>query len=212
MQLLNVFSKHNLELNPLIIKLNLMEHKPKGIVILSGGMDSTTMLYDLTKQGNEIVGVLSFNYGQRHKKELEFAEKTTSKLGLEHHVVDISNIVGLLGGSALTDDIDVPYGHYEAENMKLTVVPNRNMIMLSIAVGYAVSKEAEFVAFGAHGGDHAIYPDCRRSFVEALNESTRIANYQPVEVIAPYLEKDKGDIAVIGTEVGVPYEDTLTCY
>ena len=184
----------------------------KGVVILSGGMDSTTMLYDFFRIGYVIKGVLSFNYGQRHVKELEYAKKTTAKLNLEHHVVDISNIVGLLGGSALTDNIDVPHGHYEAENMKLTVVPNRNMIMLSIATGYAVSKEADFVAFAAHGGDHAIYPDCRREFVDKLTEATLIANYQPVKILAPYLDIDKGDIAIRGKEIGVPYEDTWTCY
>lgn len=191
------------------------EIKPKKvIVILSGGLDSTTLLYDLhsRKDEFEIVSVLSFDYGQRHKKELVYASDTCIKLGLDHHEVNLEHLNFFLGGSSLTDNIDVPEGHYEEENMKLTVVPNRNMIMLSIAVGYAVSKGAELVAYGAHAGDHMIYPDCRPEFIQKMNEVCKIANFQSVEILAPYINVTKIEILQRGVMVGVPYKETWTCY
>lgn len=183
----------------------------KAIVILSGGMDSTTLLYHVLAFKFEAYA-LSFNYGQRHKTELYYAKKTCEKLSVDHKIVDVTSINELLQGSALTSDIAVPEGHYEDESMKLTVVPNRNMIFLSLATGYAVSLGAEDVFFGAHAGDHAIYPDCRPEFVEALNKSTRIANYTPVRIHAPFIHADKGDIANMGKELGVDYSLTWTCY
>lgn len=184
----------------------------KDVIILSGGMDSTTLVYDLLSKGSE-VALLSFNYGQRHRKELDFARRTASKLGLEHMVVDVTSINQLLQGSSLTsDNIAVPEGHYAEASMKSTVVPNRNMIMLSLATGYAVSKGFDRVAFAAHGGDHTIYPDCRAEFVHKLSDVTRIANWQPVEVVAPYIHRTKADIASIGDKLNVPWEDTWSCY
>lgn len=182
----------------------------KAIVILSGGMDSTVMLYHL-KQTYECFAV-SFDYGQRHRKELIFARVTCAKLNIPHKVVDLSSITQLLGGSALTDNIEVPEGHYADENMKSTVVPNRNMIMLSLAVGYAVSIGAENVAYAAHSGDHQIYPDCRLEFVQKLTEVTKIANYQPVWILAPFIHMNKGQIAKLGVELGVDFALTWTCY
>lgn len=184
----------------------------KAVVIISGGMDSTVLLYKMIANGFKCYA-LSFDYGQRHRKELEFAKKTCDKLNISHKVVDVTSINQLLQGSSLTSNyIDVPEGHYEHESMKQTVVPNRNAIMLSLAVGYAVSLQAGTVAFGAHGGDHEIYLDCREEFVKALNKSTMIANYQPVRVIAPFLKLDKGDIAILGSELGVNFAQTWTCY
>lgn len=183
----------------------------KAIVIYSGGMDSFTALHKAIKTNDEVAAI-SFNYGQRHKKELEYASRVCEELGLEHRIVDLSAINPLLAGSALTDDISVPEGHYEEVSMKQTVVPNRNMIMLSIAVGYAVSVEAQSVYFGAHSGDHAIYPDCRTEFVEAMNAVCAIANYQAVEIRAPYLHKNKIDILADGIELGLDYAQTWTCY
>ncbi|MEM0912358.1 MAG: 7-cyano-7-deazaguanine synthase QueC, partial [Pseudomonadota bacterium] len=162
----------------------------KAIVIYSGGMDSYTVLHKAI-QSNDVVHAISFDYGQRHKKELEYASAVCGSLNLEHHVVNLAAINPLLAGSALTDNIEVPEGHYEEASMQQTVVPNRNMIMLSIAVGYAVSVEAQSVYFGAHSGDHAIYPDCRTAFVDAMNSVCAIANYQAVEIRAPYLHKNK---------------------
>ena len=183
----------------------------KIVAIVSGGMDSVTMLHDLYLQGHEIQ-VISFNYGQRHIKELEVAKENAEALGLKHTVVEMGFMSDLLSNSALTGDIDVPEGHYEDENMKLTVVPNRNMIMASIAIGYAVNLEYDTVALGVHSGDHAIYPDCRPEFVKALNEVAKIANYQPIEVIAPYINMNKVNIVARGSEIGVDYSKTWTCY
>ena len=183
----------------------------KVVVIYSGGMDSFTMLNKALQDGLEVFP-LTFNYGQRHVIEIEFARTVCEKLNLPHEVVDISAINQLLQGSALTSDIDVPEGHYAEESMKATVVPNRNMIMLSLAIGYAVSKGADKVYFGAHSGDHAIYPDCRPEFVEKMNAVAKIANYQPVEITAPYLNQDKGQILADGLKMGLDYSLTWTCY
>lgn len=183
----------------------------KIVAVVSGGMDSVTMLHDLYSQGHEIQ-VISFNYGQRHIKELKVAKENAEALGLKHTVVEMGFMSDLLSNSALTGDIDVPEGHYEDENMKLTAVPNRNMIMASIAIGYAVNLEYDTVALGVHSGDHAIYPDCRPKFIEILNEVARIANYQPIEVIAPYINMNKVNIVARGSEIGVDYSKTWTCY
>lgn len=185
----------------------------KAVIIASGGMDSTTLLYDISRQGYEVFA-LSVNYNQRHAKELEFIKKTCKKLNISHKVVDLS-ILGkeLLASSVLiSKEIDVPEGDYKEENMKVTVVPNRNMILLSLAVGYAISVGASKVFYGAHAGDHTIYPDCRREFVDAMKRAIRLADWQSVEVEAPYLDLDKGDIAIKGKSLGVDYSLTWSCY
>lgn len=183
----------------------------KTVIILSGGMDSTTLLYKLINEGKEVKAI-SFNYGQRHKLELEFAAKTCQILGIEHKIIDLAPLKELVSNSALTSDMAVPEGHYADENMKKTVVPNRNMIMASIAIGYAVNLDYDEVALGVHAGDHAIYPDCRPEFIEALNSIAQIANFKPISIYAPFLFMSKGDIAKVGKELGVDYGLTLTCY
>jgi 7-cyano-7-deazaguanine synthase len=183
----------------------------KVVVIYSGGMDSFTVLNRALKDNKEIFA-LSFDYGQRHVKELECASAVCNSLGVKHKVIDISAINQLLAGSSLTDNIDIPEGHYEAESMKSTVVPNRNMILLSLAVGYAVSVGAEQVYYGAHSGDHAIYPDCRPEFVQKMNDVCQIANYEAVEIFSPYLEVSKTDILTDGLKMGLDYSQTWTCY
>ncbi|BDF94795.1 7-cyano-7-deazaguanine synthase QueC [Pseudoalteromonas sp. KAN5] len=183
----------------------------KVVVIYSGGMDSFTVLNKALQQGHEVYA-LSFDYGQRHVKELKVAANVCEKLGVSHKIVDISAINQLIGGSSLTDDIDVPEGHYEAENMKSTIVPNRNMILLSLAVGYAVSLKASQVYYGAHSGDHAIYPDCRPEFVQKMDDVCRIANYDAVEIFSPYLNDTKIDILTDGIKMGLDYSQTWTCY
>jgi 7-cyano-7-deazaguanine synthase len=183
----------------------------KGVVILSGGMDSTTLLYDVVKQGYETYAV-SFDYNQKHKRELDGAKATCEKLGLEHKVLDLG-VLNQVAPSALTrDDWDIPEGHYADENMKQTVVPNRNMVMLSLATAYAIGKGAKHLFYGAHAGDHDIYPDCRKEYVEALKETIKLADWKEVELKAPYLDIDKGDIAIKGKELGVDYSLTWTCY
>ena len=181
------------------------------MVIFSGGMDSFTVLNLAAKQGLEVFA-LSFDYGQKHKKELDYAARACTILGVKHKVVDISAINQLIGGSSLTSDIEVAEGHYEEESMKSTVVPNRNMILLSMAVGYAVSISANKVYYGAHAGDHAIYPDCRPEFVNKMNALCAIANYEAVEIVTPYLDVSKTAILTAGLEMGLDYNQTWTCY
>jgi len=183
----------------------------KVVVIYSGGMDSFTVLNRALNDGKEVYA-LSFDYGQRHVKELEYAQKVCEALEVHHKVIDISAINQLLAGSSLTDNIDIPEGHYEAENMKSTVVPNRNMILLSLAVGYAVSVKASQVYYGAHSGDHAIYPDCRPEFVMKMNDVCQIANYEAVEIFSPYLNVSKTEILTDGITMGLDYSNTWTCY
>ncbi len=183
----------------------------KVVVIFSGGMDSFTVLNRALKDGKEVYA-LTFDYGQKHVKEIACASKACEQLGVTHKVIDISAINQLLAGSSLTDDIEIPEGHYEADNMKSTVVPNRNMILLSLAVGYAVSVKASQVYYGAHSGDHAIYPDCRPEFVMKMNDVCQIANYEAVEIFSPYLNDTKSDILTDGLKMGLSYENTWTCY
>ena len=183
----------------------------KTILILSGGMDSVTLLYELLHEGRE-VKCISFDYGQRHKRELEQAKKVCEKLGLQHKIVDMTFIKELISNSALTGDVEVPHGHYEDESMRLTVVPNRNMIMASIAIGWAVNLDYDEIALGVHAGDHAIYPDCRPEFILALSHIAQLANYKSIRVYTPFLNIDKGDIVLRGKQLCVPYELTHTCY
>lgn len=188
----------------------------KAVVIYSGGMDSFSVLNLARNSGREVLA-LSLNYGQRHVKELDVASAVTSRLGIEHAILDAGFLSGVLGGSALTSpDMDVPLGHYAGPNMKQTVVPNRNMIILSLAIGYAVANEADEVWCGVHAGDHAVYPDCRPSFIEAMNHVSDIANYDPVVVHAPFLHNSKGEILSRSIGDGIltvdDYADTWTCY
>jgi len=184
----------------------------KIVLIYSGGMDSTTLLYQLRAEGHD-VRCLSIDYGQRHRRELDGAREICQALGVEQRVADLTSVAPLLAGSALTSaDVEVPEGHYEAENMKLTVVPNRNMLMLSVAIAWAVSTKCDAVAYAAHGGDHAIYPDCRPEFIQAMNVAAGLCDWHTVQILAPYQQMDKGDIARIGTDLGVPYGKTWSCY
>ncbi|MGB0937988.1 MAG: 7-cyano-7-deazaguanine synthase QueC [Colwellia sp.] len=183
----------------------------KVVVIYSGGMDSFTVLNRALKDGKTVYA-LSFDYGQRHVKELLCAAKVCKDLNIPHKVIDISAINQLLAGSSLTDDIAIPEGEYEVANMKSTVVPNRNMILLSLAVGYAVSVGASQVYYGAHAGDHNIYPDCRPEFVQKMNDVCQIANYESIEIFSPYLNVSKTAILTDGISMGLDYSDTWTCY
>ena len=133
-------------------------------------------------------------------------------LGIHHKIIDITAINQLLQSSSLTSDIEIPEGHYEAANMKSTVVPNRNMILLSLAIGYAVDIGASKVFYGAHSGDHAIYPDCRPDFVHAMNKVAKLANYEPVDIVTPYLDSDKIQILADGLAMGLDYGKSWTCY
>ena len=190
--------------------------KEKTVAVISGGMDSVTLAYMLQHEGHDLT-LISFDYGQRHKKELLFATECAKQLGVPHHIVDLSCLNPLVANSSLTNkDIDVPDGHYAAETMKQTVVPNRNSIMLNIAAGLAVSIGARHIATGVHGGDHYIYPDCRPAFIKSLDTLLTIANEGFIDtkftVIAPYLYWTKADIVTVGEMVGVPWAETWSCY
>ena len=186
------------------------------VCLVSGGLDSVVLAHALVADGHEIL-MLSADYGQRHRRELDHAARAAARLGTRHHVADLSAIGALLHGSALTDpEVDVPDGHYAESTMISTIVPNRNAIILSLAVGLAVAEGARGVAYAAHGGDHYVYPDCRPKFVASFAETARIANEGLVadgfSVLAPFLEMTKADIVRLGDELGVPFDDTWSCY
>jgi len=188
----------------------------KAVIILSGGIDSTTLVYSSLKQGYE-VECLTILYGQRHRREADSARRITGALGVVHKVADLSPLGEILSGSALTDTkIDVPEVPETAEHydtLKTTIVPNRNAIFLSIAVGYAVSTDAENVFFGAHSSDRGVYPDCREEFVEAFQASERLATDEPdLNIIAPFVGMEKADIVRLGDRLGVPFGETWSCY
>jgi 7-cyano-7-deazaguanine synthase len=188
----------------------------RAVAVLSGGLDSTTMAHWLRAQGYAIASI-SFDYGQRHRKELEFAEQIAAELGAPWTLIDLhaAGLTSVLGGSALTDDtIPVPDGHYADESMRITVVPNRNAIMLSIACALAVTRDAEAVAFGAHAGDHFIYPDCRPEFVRAFATMVNLAveGLATIDIVTPFLSMNKAEIVKLGSELRVPFERTWSCY
>ena len=186
-----------------------------GVVILSGGLDSTVLLHLLKKQGVELVA-LSFNYGQRHVKELDFAfEQAVRVLDVEWHTLDLRPMRELFAGSALTSgEVEVPDGHYADESMKATVVPNRNMVMISLAGALAISRKLDFVAYAAHPGDHAIYPDCRPEFTDPLALALHNADWHHVQLLRPFVAKgmDKAAIVRLGAELGVGFTQTWSCY
>ncbi|UDM05673.1 7-cyano-7-deazaguanine synthase QueC [Halomonas sp. NyZ770] len=185
---------------------------PSTVVIYSGGMDSYTVLHRALREGLA-VHALSFDYGQRHRRELDVARQVCESLAIPHQVVDIRAIHGLIDNSALTNAaLTMPQGEYDADSLHSTVVPNRNMILLSLAIAKAVNIGASRVDYGAHGGDHVLYPDCRPAFVEAMNDVAQIANFEPVTVHAPYLASSKADILRDGLAMSLDYRHTWTCY
>ncbi|WP_376795880.1 7-cyano-7-deazaguanine synthase QueC [Thermogemmatispora sp.] len=190
--------------------------RPKAIAIVSGGLDSVTLAHLLHAQGYQL-HLLSFDYGQRHRKELLFAERCARRLEATFSLLDLRQLGQHFKGSALTDEsVAVPDGHYAAANMAITVVPNRNAIMLAIAYGIAVAEEAEAVAFAAHAGDHFIYPDCRPAFIEAFGAMQRLAveghGHPRLHLEAPFAHLKKEQIVRLGAALGVPFAETWSCY
>ncbi len=185
----------------------------KTLVICSGGLDSVS-LAQKTAAEHELAGLLSFDYGQRHAKEVTYAAACAKRLGVPHHVMDIRTIGAGLSGSALTDDIDVPDGHYAEETMKITVVPNRNAIMLAIAFGMAAAQKLDAVGTAVHGGDHFIYPDCRPGFIDAFQtmQNAALEGYASVQLYTPYLNGSKADIVTDGAQHKTPFAETWSCY
>lgn len=184
----------------------------KTVIIHSGGLDSTVLLHHLLAEGH-VVSAFSIHYGQRHARELECAARTCAQLGVAHELADLRDLGRVLSGSSLTTDaIPVAEGHYTEERMKSTVVPNRNMILLAVAAGHAIALKADAIAYAAHSGDHAIYPDCRPQFAEQLGKAIALADWQSLQLLRPFIEMDKTAIVRRGAELGVPFADTWSCY
>jgi 7-cyano-7-deazaguanine synthase len=182
------------------------------VVIFSGGLDSTVLLKHVVLAGDHVLA-MSIDYGQRHRKELQHAQSIAQKLNVEWELADLSAISKFLAGSSQTSaNIAVPHGHYAEESMKQTVVPNRNMIMLSVAAGWAISRKCDRVAYAAHTGDHTIYPDCRPDFVDAMRTSFQRCDWHTIDLYTPFLSLTKAQIVSRGAELEVDFSATWSCY
>ena len=180
------------------------------VLIISGGMDSITMLYEMK---DRIALAISFDYGANHNsREIPFARIHCHRLGIPHIMIPLTFIHQYFKSSLLEGADAIPEGHYASENMKSTVVPFRNGVMLSIACGIAESHKLTNVMIANHAGDHTIYPDCTPSFIRAMDEATAAGTYVHVHVLAPYTDISKADIAIRGKELGVAYSQTWSCY
>lgn len=180
------------------------------IIIVSGGMDSITLLYD---KKDTIAMAISFDYGSKHNaKEIPFARMHCERLGIPHVVIPLEFMEKYFKSSLLKGGEDIPEGHYADDNMKSTVVPFRNGIMLSIAAGMAESNGLTRVYMANHGGDHTIYPDCRPEFVAAMSDATTAGTYTKTRIEGPYTNITKGEIAAIGKALGIDYTETWSCY
>lgn len=180
------------------------------VIVLSGGMDSVTLLH---QEKERIALAVSFDYGSNHNaREIECAARQCGLLGIEHLVIPLEFMGRYFRSSLLSGADAIPEGHYADENMKSTVVPFRNGIMLSVACGLAESRDLHHVMIANHGGDHAIYPDCRSGFIDAMSRAMEEGTYEGVDIIAPFTNITKGEIAAIGKKLGVDYGLTYSCY
>lgn len=180
------------------------------VIIYSGGLDSTTLLYE---ERERVALAVTFDYGSNHAaREIACARKHCARLGIEHLVIDLAFMKQYFASSLLSGAEAIPEGNYDDENMKSTVVPFRNGIMLSVACGLAGSRGLTRVLIANHGGDHAIYPDCRPSFVAAMNAAMREGTYVNVTLAAPYTDISKADIVRRGAQMGIDYGETYSCY
>lgn len=180
------------------------------LIIVSGGMDSITLLHYRKEQ---ISLAVTFDYGSNHnRRETEFAAYHCKSLGIEHIVIPLSFIHDYFKSSLLQGADAIPEGHYTAENMKSTVVPFRNGIMLAVACGIAESRGLDHVLIANHNGDHAIYPDCRENFIAAMGKAMEAGTYEHISIDAPFTDISKTDIALIGKRLGIDYSKTYSCY
>ncbi len=180
------------------------------VIIYSGGMDSTVLLYKYQK---DIKLALSFDYGSKHNnREYEYAKYHTDMLGIEHIRIPLNFINTLFKSDLLKTGGDIPDGHYQDEVMKKTVVPFRNGVMLSIAAGVAESIEAKNILIGNHSGDHFIYPDCRMDFIKSMNDAIGYGTWNNVQILSPFGNISKRDVALIGQGLGVDFTMTYSCY
>ncbi|MSU48457.1 MAG: 7-cyano-7-deazaguanine synthase QueC [Opitutus sp.] len=182
------------------------------VVLCSGGMDSVTALH-WARREHVVVAAVSFDYGAKHNhREIPFAAAHARAIGARHEVIALDFVNRLFESDLLKSGGDIPDGHYEAENMQQTVVPFRNAIMLSIACGFAESAGAEGVVIATHGGDHAIYPDCREDFMRAMGDAMRLGTYAGMKLLRPFIALSKGQIAAEGVRLGVDFAQTWSCY
>lgn len=182
----------------------------ESLIIVSGGMDSITLLNEFK---DEIALAVTFDYGSNHaKKEIPMAKLHCERLGIKHIIIPLAFVYDYFKSSLLEGANAIPEGHYAAENMKSTVVPFRNGIMLSIACGIAESNGLMKVMIANHAGDHAIYPDCRTEFIKAMSEAMGLGTYEGIIIVAPYSDITKTDIARHGKEIGLNYAETWSCY
>ncbi len=182
------------------------------VVLLSGGMDSVTAFYEV-KREHEVVAALSFDYGSKHNaREIPFAKLHAGRAGIAHRVIDLGFMNECFQSDLLKSGGEIPDGHYAEENMKRTVVPFRNGIMLAIACGFAESVEAEALAIAAHSGDHAIYPDCREPFMQGMAAAMEAGTYARIRLMRPFIAMDKTAIARRGAELGIDFAETWSCY
>ncbi len=184
----------------------------KVAVLLSGGLDSTTALY-WSHTHHEVVCALSFDYGSNHAaRELECARWQAQKLGVTYHEIDIRAISAHLQSALLSGADAIPTADYAADNLKQTVVPFRNGIFLAIAAGIAESNGAEGIVIAAHGGDHALYPDCREDFMNAMASAISLGTYAELQILRPFINNTKAEITAMGAAMGVDYAHTYSCY
>lgn len=180
------------------------------IIVLSGGMDSVTLLHEYKER---IALAVTFDYGSNHNaREIHYARLNCEMLGIEHLVIPLAFMGQYFKSSLLSGADAIPEGHYADDNMKSTVVPFRNGIMLSVACGLAESRGLKYVMIANHGGDHTIYPDCREGFVNAMSQAMSEGTYDHVEILAPYTNIHKGEIALHGLKMGLDYSLTYSCY
>ena len=184
----------------------------KALVLFSGGLDSTVLATQMKRDAEE-TRLLSINYGQRHAKELNHSQRVAKHLDLPHEILNLSQLGAILGGSSLTDkSLAIPEGHYAEESMKSTVVPNRNMILLALAGGHALSLGFDTIAYAAHAGDHTIYPDCRPAFADAMDRAFGLADWNTLSLHRPFVDMTKSDLVSLGAELDAPLHLTWSCY
>ena len=180
------------------------------VIVVSGGMDSVTLLYE---KKDEIALGISFDYGSKHNhNELPLAALHCQRLGIAHVVIPLGFMHQYFKSSLLESSDSIPDGSYDEENMKSTVVPFRNGVMLAVAAGIAESNGLTKVLIANHGGDHTIYPDCRPEFIAAMDAAVEAGTFARVRVVAPYTNISKADIARRGRALGIDYAETWSCY